>query len=233
MAKSKASKTGTSPQKSDPKVVRQALQVTWVLHGQLKRARIQFLYIGKLLAQVRDENLYTALGHADLADYAAKRLRLGRASLYRYIQVYDWVKQSHPEWLEKPTKGFIPDLSDAADLMWIENELKRTDRSAADRAALEAMRTKGLDGRLRRNDLRQWRHKRNNGKKTDTLAAYLSELRRLRNRAAKVVGMPSEVIAHLDAAIEILKNHEAVANCGFDMTDPPEEYGSSYQEKTV
>ena len=79
-----------------------------------------------------------------MESYAEERLRLGRASLYRYLGP-DWVLQSHKEWLEPHRKGFIPDLSDATNLMWIEHELTRKDLTAQSRAELEALRTKALE----------------------------------------------------------------------------------------
>lgn len=197
--------------------VQEALQVTWVLKGQLKSARMSYLRIGAMLVRVRDEKLFTALNHPDLEDYAEKRLKLGRSSLYQYVRVYDWVKASHPEWLEKKPEGFIPELTDVADLIWIENELKRADLSAKDRTELQNLRDKGLAGELRQDELQNWRNK---GRKPDTVRSYLNKFRSLRTRCARIVGMPTEVIKCLDDAIDILQNHQQVAKCGFDMSEP-------------
>ncbi|MEI7901926.1 MAG: 3-oxoacyl-[acyl-carrier-protein] synthase III C-terminal domain-containing protein, partial [bacterium] len=87
---------------------------------------------------------------------------------------------------------------DAAGLMWIENELKRKDLSAADRQELEALQTKGLAGELRQSDLANWRKK---GKKVDTIRSYLNKFRSFRTRCARITGMPPEVIHCLDDAI--------------------------------
>ncbi len=204
-------------QKSEKqKAVQEALQVTWVLKGQLKSYRMSYLRIGAMLVRVREENLYGLLGHSDIQDYAEKRLKLGRASLYRYISVYDWVKVSHPEWLEKKPKGYIPEMDDIAGLIWIENKLKNRNLSQADRKELENLRKKALAGDLRQSELHDWRKK---GSKVNTLQDYYNKFRSLRTRCARITGMPPEVIKCLDDAIEILRNHQQVANCGFDMLD--------------
>ena len=184
--------------------VQEALQVTWLLKGQLKSMQISYLRVGKLLVQVRDQKLFSALGHADMEKYAEERLQLGRASLYRYLQVYDWIGQSHKEWLEPHPKGFIPDLNDVADLMWIECELARTDLPPQSRTELEALRAKALDGRLRETALGSWRRKRQPGDKG--LKSFLSSARTLRRRGAALASMPADAITHLDAAIDIIKN---------------------------
>ncbi len=194
-----------------------ALQLTWVLKGRLKNARLEFLRIGGMLAKVRDEKMFAVLHHPDIEDYAEKRLQLGRSSLYRYLKVYDWAKQSHPEWLEPKPKGFIPELDDVAGLMWIEEELQRKDLSAADRRELEALRAKGLAGSLRRSDLSAWQKK---GRKTNTLQTYYNKFRSLRTRSARIVGMPPEALKCLDDAIAILKNHQQVSHSGLDDLGP-------------
>jgi len=185
-----------------------ALQLTWVLKGRLKNVQLEFLRIGAMLAQVRDEKMFDVLHHPNLEDYAEKRLQLGESSLYRYLRVYDWTKASHPEWLGPKPKGFVPELDDVAGLMWIENELKRKDLTAADRQELEALQTKGLSGELRQRDLTEWRKK---DRKTDTLQTYYNKFRSLRTRSARIAGMPPEALKCLDDAIAILKNHQQAA----------------------
>ena len=207
MAKSKAVKKGKASKKkaaAPPTLVQEALQVTWLLKGHLKNIQIAYLRAGTLLAQARDRNLYSALGHADMESYAEERLRLGRASLYRYLQVYDWVRKSHAEWLEPHPKGFIPDLSDAADLMWIEGELARKDLAPKSRTELEVLRTKALDGSLRQKELDPWHRKGQTGEKG--LKSFLSSVRALRKRGVALASMPAEAITHLAAAIEIIQN---------------------------
>ena len=222
--KAKSSKAKSSVAKSKPAKeatpVQEALQVTWLLKGKLKSAQMAYLRIGELLVQVRDQKLYAELKHADLEEYARERLNLSRATLYRYLQAYDWVKRAHPEWLEDKPKGFIPDLSDIGDMVWMEDQLKRTNLAAVDRKGLEGLMQKAQAGELRQGQLAAYRQK--GGKTPDTLATYLVKFRDLRSRSAKVKGMPPEVIRYLDNAIEILQNQQQVARCGFDMSLPPD-----------
>jgi hypothetical protein len=224
------SKSTTPPSPASPAKLKQsaersgaqeALQITWLLKGNLKNARIGYLRIGALLIQIRDKKLYSELAHPDIEDYAEKRLKLGKSSLYQYIQVYDWVQGSHPEWLMKKVKGFIPDLSDVADLMWIESELKRADLNKEDRVQLENLRKKGFAGELRQSQMEEFRKK---GQKVNTIKAYLNKFCSFRTRCARIVGMPAEVIRCLDAAIEILKNRQQVAECGFNVSDIEEKF---------
>jgi hypothetical protein len=181
--------------------VQEALEVTWTLKGHLKNAQIAYLRVGALLAQVRDKKMYAALGHADMENYAQERLRLGRASLYRYLQVYDWVSRYHKEWLAPKPQGFIPDLADATDLIWIEEELGKTDIDPARKTALEGLRDKALDGSLRDGEVAQFRRQ---GQKQDSLKSFLSQLRLLRRRGAHLAKMPPQAIADLDDAIETI-----------------------------
>ena len=186
--------------------VQEALEVTWTLKGHLKNAQIAYLRVGELLARVRDKKLYERLKHPDLESYAEERLNLGRASLYRYLQVYDWIRDFHKEWLEPKPKGLIPDLSDAADLIWIERELARKDLRPETRSQLEALRTKALAGRLRQGDLDELRRQGQGQGKTDALKSFLSKLRFLRMRGSQVESIPEEAISKLDAAIDIIRN---------------------------
>ncbi len=107
MAAKKTSKKVAGKQTSP---AQEALQITFVLMGNLKRAQLMYLFIARQLADVRDRSLYAALGHKDMEDYAHQRLDLGRSSLYNYLHIYDWVKQAHPEWLGKNVKGKIPGM---------------------------------------------------------------------------------------------------------------------------
>jgi hypothetical protein len=202
-------KTATVAAKPDtpPTPVQEALQITWLLKGKLKSAQIAYLRIGELLVQVRDRKLYAALKHADLEEYAFERLQLGRASLFRYLQAYDWVSKSYPEWLEPKPKGYIPDLSDVADLIWIEKELTRTDLAASTRAALATLQQKALEGKLKQSDLDAFRRKPVVNK--EVIKTCLSKLRTVRRRFAELKSVPPEVITHLDAAISILNNAKA------------------------
>jgi len=206
MAQRKAKKsTPAVKQEPNPKTPAQtALEVTWLLKGNLKNAQIAYIRIGTLLAQVRDEKLYTALKHPDMESYAEERLQLGRSSLYRYLQVHDWMVEFHPKWLEPKPEGFIPDLTDAGNLIWIEKELAKADLKPETRTALEGVQKKAMEGQLREGDLKPYLQRQNTA--VAGLKACLSKLRLLRKRAAELTSMPPEVIACLDQAIEILKN---------------------------
>ena len=195
-----------------PTAAQEAHRVTWRLKGDLKRAQRAYIRIGEQLVQVRDRKLFEALKHPDMEDYAAQRLGLGRSSLYKYIQVYDWVAKCHPEWLERKVKGFIPDLSDVAGLMWIDSELSRPDLDTNRRAALATLEKKGRNGRLSQKDITALRRQ---GKKSpSSLKSVLSKLRSIRKQSAALVDMPAEGLAHLDALIEILKNDHALQVAG-------------------
>ena len=146
-------RTCKKPTANPNPVVQEALEVTWTLKGHLKNAQIAYIRVGVLLAEVRDKKLYEALHHPDMESYAAERLHLGRASLYRYLQVHDWICEFHKEWLLPKAKGFIPDLADAADMIWIERELAKKDLDPKKKAALEELLKKALNGQLREGDL--------------------------------------------------------------------------------
>ena len=216
MTDKKAAKQATKTKtvkKAQPKVppmVQEALQVTWLLKGALKNVQIAYIRVCKLLADVRKRELWKELDHPDIETYARDRLKLGRASLYRYLQVYDWMVERHKDWLAPHPEGFIPELNDAADLMWIDGELAKPDLDPKKRAALEALRTKGLNGELKDSDVVRFRRQ---ASPTDAgLRSVLSKLRALRRRAAQLTVMPPEAIGDLDAAISVIE--KAVAETG-------------------
>jgi hypothetical protein len=210
----RSAKAVKAPNAGPGAIVQEALQVTWLLKGNLKNAQLSYIRVGILLARVRDQNLYGALGHADMESYAEERLRLGRTSLYKYLQVHDWIGETHPEWLKPKPKGFIPDLTDTADLMWIERELARKELAPKTIAGLEELRKKTLDGQLLKSDLAPYRRQKNKSK--EGRKAFLSKLRLLRRLGSQLAGMPPEVISHLDAAVEILTNADALPVVGID-----------------
>lgn len=198
-------RTNSSKPKPAPRtVVQEALQVTWVLKGKLKSAQIAYLKIGSLLAQVRDNNLFSALKHPNIEDYGQERLNLGRASLYRYLQVYDWVSESHSEWLQPKPEGFIPYFSDATDLMWIERTLAGNKLTEKARSELEILRTRALEGKLKDGELDEWRKK--GGRVSNGLKSFLSKVRLLRRRSPEIEDMPAEGIRLMDELIEVLDN---------------------------
>lgn len=185
-------------------IVQEALQVTWVLKGHLKNAQLSYLRIGALLARVRERKLFAELGHANIEEYAEKRLMLKRSALYKYLQVYDWVAEFHKEWLKPKPKGVIPDLNDVADLIWIERKLAEKGLTKKTRAELMTMRTAALEGRLRDSDLEEWRGR--GGRPENALKTFLSKVRTLRRRGAELKDLPADAIIHLDAAIESIRS---------------------------
>src|SRR5438034_5146361 len=94
-----------------PSPAQRAVQVTFVLKGHLKNVQVAYIRVAALLARVRDEKLYRALGHVTMDEYADARLGLQHAQLYRYLAVYDWIREFHRPWLERRPRGFIPELA--------------------------------------------------------------------------------------------------------------------------
>ncbi len=180
-----------------------AAQITFVLKGHLKNVQISYIRAAALLAKVRDEKLYRALKHDSMESYAAERLGLQRASLYRYLQIYDWIRFRHRDWLARHPKGFIPELSDAYGLMWIERQLEHADLEPKTRAELEALRKKALTGKLTAREIDEFRAR---GKKRhDTLRALAASLAAFRRRAAAFETLPPGLLADLDSALGRLK----------------------------
>jgi hypothetical protein len=174
-----------------------------------------------LLTQVKEENLFGALGHETIDDYAEMRLNLGRASLFRYLQVYAWVRATHKEWLEPKVKGLIPDLSDVADLIHIEAELTKTSLSVDQRATLEALKSKALAGHLRHSETLRALPRTTRSQPRDGMKAFMTKLKSLRSGGAKLKDMPPEVINYLNAAIELLDHDSAMARIPFAVKTIP------------
>ncbi len=216
-SRQKAAKQTRKAPKTNP-LVQEALQVTWVLKGHLKNAQIAYLRVGRMLADVRDRKLYAHLKHPDLESYAEQRLHLAKTSLYKYLKVYDWVSVQHKEWLAPKPKGFIPDLSDIADLIWIENELAGSSISPATRRTLDDLKKRALNGDLKQADLEGFRRHRREG--DQGLRAFLAALRKLRQRGTRLVNMPAEVISHLDTAIGVLENADVLHTARLDFIGP-------------
>jgi hypothetical protein len=148
---------------------------------------------------VRDEKLWSALGHSTIEEYAQRRLGLRRSALYQYLQIHDWLRDYHHAWLVRRPKGFIPELTDASALIWIEK--KHRDRHLSDslRAELEALRKKGMNGTLTDEEFRRLRQR---GRRVVTpLRALLARLRSARGVAARIPEVPPAALAALDAAI--------------------------------
>lgn len=191
--------------KRSPKqeAVHQAGMITGQIKGSLKRSQMEYLKIGALLFQMRDKKLFTALHHPDIEDYAEKRLRMKKSSLYRYLAVYEWVAEFHKEWLQPSPRSFIPELDDVADLMWIERKLQEKNLEKKARAELEAMRIEALEGRLRESELDEWQKR--GGREGNPLKTFLKKLRLMRKRGAELRDMPQVAITRLDELIEIIR----------------------------
>jgi hypothetical protein len=187
------------PSKRAISPAQRALQITFVLKGHLKNVQLAYLRVAKGLANIRDENLHRALGYDSLEDYAAARLNLQRSALYKYMQIHDWVQEFHPAWLAPKPTGFIPELSDAYALMWIERRLKSPRLNERLRRELISLRQKALAGKLTDAEFRKLReHGRG---QAASLRSLLSALRAARRQATRVPGVPPEVISQLDAII--------------------------------
>ena len=183
-----------------PSPAQRAVQITFVLKGHLKNVQVAYIRVAALLARVRDEKLYRALGHATMDDYAAARLGLQHAQLYRYLAVYDWIREFHRPWLARRPKGFIPELTDAQALMWIEHRLRDPHLSDGLRKEFERLHAKALAGRL---TLREFQEARRQGSEgTPPLRAVLRTLRAARRRLAGIPGLSAKPLETLDALIE-------------------------------
>lgn len=207
MTKRKAAKESAVPEPSPkyPKaVVQEALQLTFVLKGHIKRAQKYYLVIGRELAKIRDGKYYEVLHHPNMTDFAREHLGLSQATMYRYLQMYDWASRKHPEWLKEGWKGTIPDLGDVPTLIHIEEQLEQENLKPEDRKALEAMRKNALEGKFDPQEIEPYR--RGHQATKDPLKSFLSTLRRDRKRGAAMAKMPAEVVSNLDEAIAALQN---------------------------
>jgi hypothetical protein len=182
-----------------PSAAQRAVQITFVLKGHLKNVQISFLRVAALLAKVRDEKLYAALKHPDLEDYAAVRLGLRRASLYRYLQLHDWAREFHPGWLARKPKGFIPELTDAYALMWIDRRIDDADVSDDLRRELEKAKRQALAGRLSQRTFQELQGRAAGA--VSPLRRLLAALRSARQRATVVPGLPVDVREGLDTLV--------------------------------
>jgi hypothetical protein len=181
-----------------------ANRITYFLKGDLKRIQVAYIHAGAKLAQIRDEKLYRALKHDTLEAYAQQRLGLGRSALYRYLQIHDWVRRDHPGWLARHPRGFIPELTDAYGLMWIEEQLHDEHLGPQTRKDLEALRKKALEGKLTKQDIEDF--KQRGEKRRDSLTAVAASLRAIRRRAAALADFPPNLLRDLDALLDRLKS---------------------------
>jgi hypothetical protein len=186
-----------------------ANQITFRLKGDLKNAQIAYIRAAKLLAQVRDEKLWQALRFQTIEEYAAKRLQLQRSALYHYLQIHDWLRRFHPSWLAQKPKGFIPDLTEASALMWIDRYLEAKNPPEALRKELEAMRRKALSGALTDREFRALRDRLRGS--IPPLRAILRRMKSLRRAAVRVPRFPADALASLDASIGAVEQSLASA----------------------
>jgi len=224
-AKKTVKKQKKSPAKkrvlsAEGQLAQTANQVTWRLLGNLKNIRKMYLQISVLLAKVRDEKLYAALHFPDMESYARERLNLGKSSLYNYLMIHDWAAKKHPDWLDSKAKGPKLDFSDVGDLMWIEKELSQPDLSESKQIKLIELQQKAMDGNLKRAEVRVLRKPTNTVR--NSLKNVISKLKLVRGRAAELANMPQEALQHIDAAIEILANENAIKVACLDFIKEPD-----------
>jgi hypothetical protein len=192
-----------------------ANQITWRLLGDLKNIRKMYLNICVLLAKVRDERLYASLHFPDMETYARERLNLGKSSLYNYLMIHDWAAKKHPDWLDPKTKGPKLDFSDVGDLIWIEKELSQPDITESKKAKLQDLQQKAMEGTLKSTEVRELKKPAKTVQ--NSLKSLVSAIRGVRNRAKKLANCPPEAIEHLDAAVEVLSNDDALKVAGIDV----------------
>lgn len=216
MAKQKRSTQ--KPKSAKQLALQEALQVNWELQGCLKNVQIAFLRAAKLLVRMRDEKLYLRMNHPTLEEYAREHLRLERSSLYKYLRVHDWVKANHPEWFDPKPGMFIPELTDIADIVRIEKELKKEDLSPEKKKALVGLRDEALKGRLRDGAVAALR-KGSGGSRKAGFKRLLSKLRAAREVAVELSFVTPDIVAQIDAAIGMVKNLMAVKTASFERLD--------------
>lgn len=180
-----------------------ANQITFILKGHLKNVQVAYIRAAAMLAMVRDEKLYRALKHDSIEDYAEKRLGLRRAALYRYLQIYDWLRKSHAGWLANHPKGFIPELTDVYGLMWIEERLEDPHLGPETRKELEALRRKALAGTLSQRELDEFRKR--GRRRRDSLTAVRASIQAIRRRLAALPDVSPALLGELDTFLDHLK----------------------------
>lgn len=180
-----------------------AVQITFILKGHLKNVQVSYIRAAALLAKIRDENIYRALKHDSLESYAEERLGMRRAALYRYLQIYDWIRKAHRGWLARHPKGFIPELTDAYGLMWIEEQLEDEHLGPETRAELETLQRKALTGKLSQRELDEFRKR--GRKRRDSLTAVGASLRAVRRRLAALPDVSPTLLQELDVFLDHVK----------------------------
>ena len=179
-------------------------QITELLKMALQANRVSTLTVGQLLAQVRDGKLFATLGYANIEPYAKERLKLGKSSLYYYLQAYDFAASDHPEWLDPGPDTFIPDLNDILGLIWIKKEMAKPNLDKAVKAELETLKDKALKGEMKKTDRGVFLARMRGPE--DALLRFLEKMGRLREEGAQIEAMPHEIVPGLDDLIAILQN---------------------------
>ena len=200
-------KTAEKPSAVSPVMIQAGFsgeQVTELLKMALQANRVSTLTVGMLLAQVRDGKLFATMGHATLEHYARERVKLGKSSLYYYLQAYDFAASDHPEWLNPGPDTFIPDLTDILGLVWIKMELAKPNVDAGTKTELETLKDKALKGEMKASDWKAFRARSQVPEKE--LQRFLNKMRKLREEGTQLEAMPSEIVPGLDDLIAILRN---------------------------
>src|SRR5262249_46634978 len=122
-------------------------------------------------------------------------LRLQPSTLHGYLQVLAWVQANHPEWLQPKPKGYIPNLTRATALIWIEKRLERGVLTPEQRAELEKLRQEALEGKLTDKEGRDYRGRT---KRPPDFRAFLTRLRALRGFALQIPSFPDAGFQGLD-----------------------------------
>ena len=189
--------------KKVPSPAQAASRFTYFLKGDLKRKEQLFILIAKKLVRVRDEKLWQTLKHENIEEYARERLGMQRSTLYHYLQVHDWLARDHPAWLGRKPRGFIPSLTGASALMWIENRLRDEQPTGERLRLLESMRRQALRGTLTDEEFAELR----SGIRPaiEPLRAMLRSLQSLRRRSDAVKQFPAAARAAIDDAIRALE----------------------------
>ncbi len=216
------------------RAVQAAGKITGDLINHLQKIRKTFLLIGQLLTEVRDRKHYETLHHPDLADYALVRLGLGKAAMYRYMQVYEWARVNHPEWLDPEQKVRIPELTQVLGLMWTDQELAKKELEPERKASLEALKEKALAGKLPAKELRSAQLRTNKLKPSKGTARILASLRAMRRRGERD-GVSAGLLTALDNAIRVAVNDISVETAGVHYLDDwPDKRGhASYLDRNA
>lgn len=233
MAKRTAKKTTTAKKSTNTKkkpgakkqwspaqlAVQAAGKITGDLINNLQNIRKTFLKIGMLLTEVRDRKFYETLHHKDMAEYALKRLDMSKTAMYRYMQVYEWARAKHPEWLD-PTKKKkrIPELTQAVGAMWADQELAKENLEPERKATLEKLQKKALARKLTVKELRAAQQRTNKLNPNKGTAKMLASLRAMRKRGERD-GVSAQLLAAVDSAIRVAEHDLTIETAGLHYLD--------------